>query len=438
MAAAQDAPFTEEDLQGFKYLKLLQPMLLRRHDAATKRDFAGNRCLFFDHEVALLLRYFFNPVVTSLRSVQKASSLKKVQRLLGCGRAALGSLSEASRVFDADLLEPLLAELVQRLPPGRRDPEARLLQGLTAVDGTLLDALPKMAWALWLDDEHRAVKVHLQFEVLRNVPVQFTLSDANTSEKAVLQAHLQAGRLHVADAGYVKYALFQAILDAGSSFVIRLGRMPTEEVLEERSVTDAARAAGVVADRLVRLVRLGSPSRGGALTRTVRLVEVVSQGRDGPQTLRLVTDRLDLPAEVVASAYRYRWQIELFFRWFKCVLGGKHLLSTSANGMRIQIYVALIVGLLISLWTGRKPSKRTLEMIQFYLGGWASEQELWAHIQSLPPQPSVVTRGDSLDRTRGTASPCALVARPRNDTPASHPREPEPAAPTLVTSDETA
>jgi IS4 transposase len=190
----------------------------------------------------------------------------------------------------------------------------------------------------------------------------------------------------LADAGYVKYALFQAILDAGSSFVIRLGCQPVEEVLEERPLSDAARAAGVVADRLV---RLGSPSRGGALQQPVRIVEVVVQGRDGPQTLRLVTDRLDLPAEVVALAYRYRWQIERFFRWFKCVLGCRHLLSTAANGVRIQVYVALIVGLLISLWTGRKPSKRTLEMIQLYLGGWASWKELWAHITSLPPRPGV-------------------------------------------------
>lgn len=386
MATAKDAPFTEADLQGFKYFQLLQPMLLRLHDAATPRDRAGNRVLFFDQYVALLLLYFFNPVVTSLRGVQQASSLKKVQRLLGCKQTSLGSLSEASRVFDADLLEPLLAELGQRLPPGRRDPDSRWLQDLVAVDGTLLDALPKMAWALWLDDEHRAVKVHLQFEVLRHVPLQFTLTDANTSEKAVLQAHLQAGRLYVADAGYVKYALFEAICAAGSSFVIRLGRQPTEEVLDERPLTDAARAAGVVADRLV---RLGSPSRGGALTRTLRIVAVVIQGRDGPQTLRLVTDRLDLPAEVVAAAYRYRWQIELFFRWFKCVLGCKHLLSTAANGIRIQIYVALIAGLLISLWTGRKPSKRTLEMLQFHFGGWASAAELEAHIQSLPSQPHV-------------------------------------------------
>ena len=72
--------------------------------------------------------------------------------------------------------------------------------------------------------------------------------------------------------------------------------------------------------------------------------------------------------------------MELFFRWFICILGCRHLLSQSPNGVAIQVYVALIASLLIVLWTGRKPNKRTLEMIQFYLMGWASLEELERHL----------------------------------------------------------
>jgi hypothetical protein len=97
----------------------------------------------------------------------------------------------------------------------------------------------------------------------------------------------------------------------------------------------------------------------------------------------LVTDRLDLSAEVIALLYRYRWQVELFFRWFKCVLGCKHLLAQSENGIRIELYAALIASLLIVLWTGRKPTKRTLEMLQFHFQGWASAEEVEAHIARL-------------------------------------------------------
>jgi IS4 transposase len=380
MATSEPNPAVVASLQGVKYFKLLGPLLCRLHDAGTERDRSGRRRLFFDHYVSLLLLAFFNPALRSLRGLQSASELKRVRQALGCARASLGSLSEAAHVFDADLIEPLLTELAGRLPERPRNEEERLLQGLTAVDGTLLQALPKMAWALWLDPQHRAAKVHLHFEVFRAAPVRATLTDANASEKAVLADQLQPGRLYVADAGFVKYQLFQAILQAGSSFIVRLGTQPTEEALEHRALSEEAKAQGILADRLV---HLGSPSRGGALRQALRIVEVRVQGRDGPQVLRLATDRLDLPAEVVALAYRYRWQVELFFRWFKCVLGCRHLFSTCANGVRIQVYAALIVGLLISLWTGHKPTKRTLEMIQHYFNGWADWEELQAHIQSL-------------------------------------------------------
>src|SRR3990167_8763311 len=92
---------------------------------------------------------------------------------------------------------------------------------------------------------------------------------------------------------------------------------------------------------------------------------------------------MDLPAELIVLMYRYRWQIELFFRWFKCVLGCKHLLAHSENGLTIQVYCALIASLLIRLWTGRKPTKRTFEMICLYFQGWATLEELIEHIEKL-------------------------------------------------------
>jgi IS4 transposase len=73
----------------------------------------------------------------------------------------------------------------------------------------------------------------------------------------------------------------------------------------------------------------------------------------------LVTDRLEMEAELVALGYRFRWSVELFFRWFKCVLGRRHLLSESQNGVTIQVYGAMIASLLLSLWVGKKPTKRS-------------------------------------------------------------------------------
>ena len=372
-----------KDLRGLKYFRVLGPLLDRLHADATPRDRAGNRQLHFDQYAGLILLAFFSPIVDSLRGIQQASSLAKVQKLLGCERAALGSLSEAGRVFDPALLRELIGALAEQALPHIQGREAEALRGLTAVDGTLLTALPKMAWALWVDDQHRAVKMHLHFDVLKGVPVEATVTAGNASETVQLRATLQAGRLYVIDRGYAEYRLFQDVIDAKSSFIGRIRDNAVWTVIEERPVSAAATAAGVLSDRVV---MLGGERSGAVFKQAVRVLEVQtgktdSQGR--PEVLLLATDRLDLEAEYVALGYRFRWSVELFFRWFKCILGCRHLLSTSRNGITIQLYLGIIASLLISLWTGKKPTKRTLEMFQFYFTGLASQAELQEHIDSL-------------------------------------------------------
>jgi IS4 transposase len=109
-------------------------------------------------------------------------------------------------------------------------------------------------------------------------------------------------------------------------------------------------------------------------------------GTLGPRsdgTLRIATNLLDVPAEVIAFLYQRRWTIEIFFRFLKHILGCRHLLSTNPVGVEIQAYCAIIACLLIALWTGRRPTKPTYEMICFYFMGWADEEELLAHLAKL-------------------------------------------------------
>jgi len=97
----------------------------------------------------------------------------------------------------------------------------------------------------------------------------------------------------------------------------------------------------------------------------------------------LLTDLLDIDVVLISLLYRYRWQIELFFRWFKKVLQADRLLALSQNGMTIVVYCALIASMLIVLWTGRKPTKRTFEAICFYFTGWITGEELVMHLNRL-------------------------------------------------------
>lgn len=397
MARTPKPEIEEKDLHGFKHFKLLLPVLEKLHGHACQRDKARNRILHYDQYAALILLYFFNPIVSSLRSIQQASQLKKVQRLLGCSRASLGSLSEAARVFDADLLRGIIGDLVEQLPSLRGNtPWADLTGILTLVDGTLLPALPKLVEAMWQDEHHRAFKLHTQFELLKGVPVRMDLTDANRDERDVLEACLQSGRVYVMDRGYAKFDLFHKILKAGSSFVCRIRDNSVFDVLEARALSPEALQAGIVRDAVVRFT--GKTAQGAGLDRPLRIVEVKCTphrkpsghtGRGGPEqgeTLRIATDLLDLPADVIALIYKHRWAIETFFRFFKHVLGCRHLLSHCANGIEIQTYLGIIACLLIALWTGRKPTLRTYEMICFYFTGLATEEELLAHIEKLSPQ----------------------------------------------------
>ena len=375
--------FSEQDLQAFKYFDLLQPLLGELHDAGTERDRAGNRRLFYDQYASMLLLYFFNPVVTSLRGIHQASGFRKVQRELGVAKTSLGSLSEAARVFDADLLKPIIRQLSEQLLPLQTGPEAEALRALTAVDGTLLPALPKMAWALWNYDDKKAARLHLHFEVLKSVPIDAKITHGKSCEKKALHAMLQAGRFYVIDRGYEQFRLFQAIIDIGSSFVCAVRDQMTWKIIEERPLSQAARAAGVIFDAVV---HLGAKKAVGVLKQPLRVVQVDIGKTDKngqPVILTLITDKLDLAVELIALAYRFRWQVELFFRWLKCILGCRHLLSTCQNGVEIQVYMALIASLLIAVWVGRKPTKRTYEMLCFYFLGVVELDELMEHIANL-------------------------------------------------------
>ena len=381
MARQRRRALQPSDIEGLKYFDTLAPLLARLKDLGTERDRSGNRQLFYDQYVCLLLLYFFSPTITSLRALQQASTLEAVQRRLGIRATSLGSFSEASRLFDAKALHQILQELAGKAAPIVAGPEAQQLLHLTAVDGSIFRAFPRMAWALWKDSEHRGVKLHLHFDVFCGIPLDASITHASGSETDQLRAMLKPGRLYVIDRGYLDHELYREILEAQSSFIGRIKDNGAHEVESERPLSAADRAAGVVSDELLK--RLGTPHHKNELKgHQLRLIKVQRINEDGVlETWWLLTSRLDLAADLVALGYRFRWTVELFFRWLKCVLGCKQLLTTSENGVALQIYTALIASLLIVLWTGRKPTKRTWEMLQFYFQGWASLEEVETHLE---------------------------------------------------------
>lgn len=393
-----------QDIQGLKYFRKLQPLLARLHEVGAERDAAGNRALHMDQYCTLILLWLFSPLVDSLRGLQQASELDKVRKQFGVGRSSLGSLSESVTIFDPEPLKEIAAELSHQIPRPKSSPFDAVGQPIVAVDGSVIDTVVKVARLAWLPKSKgkalSAYRLHTHFEVLRGVPTRIDVTGAKpkgaADERAVLEKTIEPDRCYLIDRGYAKFTLWNAIVAAESSYVCRVRDNSAYEVTQTRELSAADLAAGVLSDEVVLLGQ--SKPADARPDHPVRLVTVAatphtSRGRyrgssTGPSCdgkLRIATNRLDLPAQLVSEMYRLRWLIELFFRMFKQLLGCRHLLSTKQHGVEIQAYLGIIACLLILIYTGNLPTKRTFEMISFYLVGWASLEELERHIAKLQP-----------------------------------------------------
>jgi hypothetical protein len=397
------AVLQEKDIVCLGHLKRVFAMLDRLHDVGCGRDRAGNRELFFSDYCKLQLLYIWNPLIGSLRGLQEASMLANVARTLGIKRFSLGSFSEAPRVFDPRQLQPIVDELAAELRPlaDGKDPRLRNLKHtLTLVDGTVLPAIAHLAKAAIgkaggaarynTSRDGRAqygwrLHTQLDLETFKPAIVRTGARNAgNNRESNVLRARLQPGRCYVGDGGYADRSLLDDIAAKDSCYVIRLQENAVFDVTEERLLSQAALDANIVRDAVVRLGQPGDPDMNHA-TRIV-MVQVTPharrtrQGSRQTDTLLIVTDLLDLPAELISLIYLQRYSVELFFRVFKQLLGLRHLLSQRQEGIDIQVHCTAIVCILLCLITGKKPTRSNRSMIGWYLIGLATEQELIDHL----------------------------------------------------------
>jgi hypothetical protein len=232
-----------------------------------------------------------------------------------------------------------------------------------------------MAWAEYgvgSTGQAKGVRLHLRFNILKDAPVDAMITPGKGCERKALRVMLLPGQTNVGDRYYGNdYKLFTEIDRAKAFFVLRLKDQAVIHTEEELPITPADRAAGVVRHAWV---HLGATEELRSMR--LRLVEVIKDG----QHLLLVTNHAveTASAEVVGLIYRRRWSIELFFRWIKCILKSRHFFAESPKGVAIQMYLALIAAVMLQGITGRRPSKRLMELLQFYAMGWASVEEVLA------------------------------------------------------------
>jgi len=354
----------EADLQRWRLIERFQAELAQAGDTAGGSTWSDpRRRLELGEYLGLYLFGLLNPVVKTMRGLCAASGLDRVQEEI-CGRpVSLGSFSEAQAVVQPELLEAVFGRL---LAEGGAPPKQRRC----VVDSTVLRVVPRMSWALWR--RHRgaegAVRLHVEFDLARGRVEDFAVTPAKTCERRVWRGLAKPGSCYIGDRYYsYDYGLLAELQREQVDFIVRL-RADAQWVEEATAVLSSAdRAASVTWSGQVRLGANGDGPR-------VRVVQVLGENETILLATTLPAD--DAPPELIGSFYRHRWEVELFFRWLKCILDCRHWLAESPRGVALQVYLALIAAQLLVLYGGHRPNRRQMERIQFYLLGWASAEEL--------------------------------------------------------------
>jgi hypothetical protein len=385
-ASVAELPIWPEKIQGGRLVAMLQ----RHVESLRDESSHGNRELFLDDVFVVYLLAFFNPTLRTLRTLEDFSVTKQAQRHLSIRRICRSTLSDFQRIADPQRLCPLIAALraeLDRKSASHRPPKdlTGVLQQVLAVDGTFLSAAANVAWAVAARNQRAGqsyrARTDWHVDVKTWVPEVVVIPEPGESEANSAAKTITPGAIHVYDRGFQSFALIAAHYERAAEtwtpladFVLRLREpgpnSPVVIVASDTPLDDAARESGVVSDQEVQLPGL---SAAQGLTSKLRLV--VIQLPDGNE-VRLLTNLFGVSAEIIALIYRYRWQVELFFRWLKCYANFKHLISHGSQGVLLNFYVVIIGAMLMYLHTDGRPSKYLFSLLGLVAQGGATLAEI--------------------------------------------------------------
>jgi hypothetical protein len=379
-----------EQVIGGKYIRLLSKHL----DQLRNKTEHGNRKLFLDDVFVVYLLAYFNPTVRSLRTVEDFSQTPQVQKHLSAHAIYKSTLSDFNKLVDPTRLEPILTRLRSQCDlkalnlPSTDQRLTELLKQTVAVDGTFLPAMADVAWAVCNKNNHDAkshkARVDVHLNVSTWIPEVIVVPEPGQSESESAIAHLQPNRLSIYDRGYMSFDLIKAHHSQGdgsepSPFVVRYksagGNSPELTDARNCELGDKDRAAGVVSDRIGRFTSVNA-RKAGIAQLPLREVVVAYEEKGEQKIVRLITNMMDVPAHVIALLYRYRWQVELFFRWLKSYANFTHLISHNRQGLLAHFYVTIIAVMLMYLHGGFRPNKYLFALLAQVAMGAATLDEI--------------------------------------------------------------
>jgi len=212
------------------------------------------------------------------------------------------------------------------------------LGDLVAIDGSLIDAVLSMYWADYREGAKKA-KTHIGFDINRGIPMQIFLTDGKGDERPFVNKILSPGQTGVMDRYYQCHKDFDVWQAEGKHFVCRIRGNTTRVIIRVNPVKPESI---VFYDAVVLLGTKGV----NQTEKELRLVGYRVDNKD----YWVATDRYDLSAEDVAMVYKLRWNIEIFFGWWKRHLKVYHLIARSKHGLMVQILAGLITYLLLAIY----------------------------------------------------------------------------------------
>lgn len=208
------------------------------------------------------------------------------------------------------------------------------LKGFFAVDSSTVSLdLGRHPWCT-PQKGFGGVKMHTMYDIFRQVPRMCLITGREERDQTFMEDYpYEAGCFYVLDKAYVKTRGLETINGAGGFFIVRRKR---NMVYETISGNGPAEDTAVLDDRTIRFTSrwasAGYPHR-------LRMVTYYIESRN--EAMQFMTNNFELPAATIALLYKYRWQIELFFKWIKQHLRINAFYGTSANAVMIQIYTAV-------------------------------------------------------------------------------------------------
>jgi len=280
----------------------------------------------------------------------------------GIQQCPKSTLADANEQRDYRIFEDFAKTLMQRARREYANTELAIdvNNAVYALDASVIDlTLSLYPWAKFRKAKG-AIKLHTMIDLRGNIPAFLTITDGKVHDvKAAPQVPIEADGIYVVDRGYVDFGWLWYINQAGAFFVTRL----KTSIKWTRVISNPVdKSLGLRSDQEILL----STKRSISLY-PVRLRRISFRDEDRKRTLVFLTNNFDIPSATISALYKARWEIELFFKWIKQHLRVKTFYGTSANAVKTQIWVAMIVYLLLAILKERYRLEQNLSQLLHFL-----------------------------------------------------------------------